>query len=257
MTAAAERIWIETDPFNADEPLLPIVAAGYPLKPPKDWFTPPTMLRATPLQVLPNGRVYGHIAPWTARHTGLPGNVRPPRSRHNYAFFRTGQVETSEGDMVPVGQITLAGGHAPITADADRAVAHYDDTRSAFADVNVGEDKHGIWVAGALRPDVTDTQLRAIRAAVPSGDWRPINGGHELIAICQVNSPGFPVPRAEALVAGGQLQAIVAAGAQDMFAIRMLDAFLPYLDDTALTAAIDARVDAALRREHLRDRMRR
>lgn len=252
---ATEQIFIEDDPFGRGAPLQGLVAAGYPLKPPKEWFQPPTMLRPTPLTVLPSGQVYGHIAPWTARHTGLPGNVRPPHSRHNYAFFRTGRLETAEGDMVPVGQITLSGGHAPITADADRAVAHYDDTRSAFADVNAGEDKHGIWVAGALRPDVTDAQLRAIHASVPSGDWRPINGSHELIAICQVNSPGFPVPRAEALVAGGELQAIVAAGAQDMFAIRMLDAFLPV--DEALTAAIDARVDEALRRRDLRARMRR
>lgn len=250
MTATVLR---EVDPFNPGESLLPVVAGGYPLAPPKAWFEPPTMLRPTPLQVLASGQVFGHIAPWNARHTGA-AHIRPPKSRSGYAFFKTGTVHTAEGDPVPVGQLTLSGGHAPLTADADRAVAHYDDTNSAFADVNVGEDRHGIWVAGALRPGVTDEQLRAIRAAAPSGDWRPINGSHELIAICQVNHPGFPVPRCEALVAGGQVQAIVAAGAQDMYAIRMLDAFLP--DNEALIAAIDARIDDALTRERLRARFR-
>lgn len=254
-----EMILREDDPFlPVDDQLGPIVAGAYPTVPPSEWFKPPAMLRPTPLTVLSSGQVFGHIAPWKARHTGMPG-VRPPRSRHNYAFFRTGILTTADGKEQPVGQLTLAGGHAPLTADADRAVSHYDDTNSAFADVNVGEDQHGIWVAGALRPGVTPEQLRVIRASVPSGDWRPINGGHELIAVCQVNSPGFPLPRAEALVAGGQPLAIVAAGAQDMFAIRMLDTFLPYAldEDGPILAAINARVDDAVRRAELRRRFHR
>lgn len=251
MTATILR---EDDPFSPDEPLLPITAGGYPVKPPAEWFTPPAMMRPTPLTVTAAGQVYGHIAPWNGRHTGNQ-SIRPPRSRSGYAFFKTGRVETADGQLVPVGQLTLSGGHAPLTADADSAVAHYDNTDSAFADVNIGEDRNGIWVAGALRPGVTPEQLRVIRASAPSGDWRPLNGAHELIAICQVNHPGFPVPQAQALVAGGALQAIVAAGAMDMYAYRMLDAFLP--ESEALTAAIDARIEDALTRERLRSRMRR
>jgi hypothetical protein len=252
MTATILR---ETDPFWPDQTLIPIVAAGFPVEPPAEWFTPPDMLRPTPLTVLASGQVYGHIAPWKGRHTGNQ-SIRPPRNRSGYAYFKTGQVLTAGGAMQPVGQITLVGGHAPLTASHDAAVAHYDNTQSAVADVNIGEDRHGIWVAGALRPGVTPEQVRAIRASAVSGDWRPINGRHELIAICHVNHPGFPViPQCEALVASGEMQAIVAAGAQDMFAYRMLDTFLP--DDEALTAAIDARVSDALLRERLRARMRR
>ena len=90
------------------------------------------------------------------------------------------------------------------------AVKHYDDTASAFCDVHAGEDAYGIWVAGALRPNVTAEQVRAIRAAAPSGDWRPINGRLEMVAVCQVNVPGFPVTRAR--VASGHVYALVAAG---------------------------------------------
>lgn len=251
MTTTIHR---ETDPFRLDEPLIALVAAGGPMAPPADWFKPPEMLRATPIQVLANGRVYGHIAAWAGTpHIGLPNNTRPPKSRSNYAYFRTGVVATADGSDQPVGQLTLAGGHAPLSADAGRAVQHYDDTASAIADVNVGEDRNGIWVAGAVRPDVTDGQVRALRASAPSGDWRVINGGHELVAICQVNAPGFPIPRAECMVAGGAVTALVAAGAQHMFMLRMADALLP----EHITAAVDARVEHQLAKRDLRDRFRR
>jgi len=52
--------------------------------------------------------------------------------------------------------------------------------------------------------------IRAARASAPSGDWRPIKGSLELVAVCQVNVPGFPIARAR--VASGQVMALVAAG---------------------------------------------
>jgi hypothetical protein len=209
------------------------------LSPPKEWFANPGLDRATPVTVTADGRIFGHIAPWDAEHTGLPG-VRPPRSRHDYAFFKTGVVATAEGDDVPVGQLTLVGGHAAIQdpdgrpVTAGKAVAHYDDTASAVADINVGEDDHGIWISGGLRPGLTAGQIRALRASAPSGDWRFINGGHELVAICQVNSPGFPVARA--MVASGQVYALVAAGVSAMCEIRRDD------EIRALVASMEDRI---------------
>lgn len=195
-----------------------LVAAGAPVIPPRAWFNNPKLTGPTPITVDDDGRVYGHIAAWNVSHIGLPGNVRPPRSRSNYAYFRTGVLRTDDGD-VPVGQLTLAGGHAPIHASASDAVKHYDDTASAMADVAAGEDAYGIWVSGALRPDATPEQVRALRASAPSGDWRPINNRLELVAVCQVNVPGFPVARA--VVAGGSLTALIAAGARPLAELRM------------------------------------
>ena len=158
-----------------------------------------------------DGKVFGHIATWDTNHIGMPNETKPPRSNYDYAFFNTGVVETDDGEDVAVGQLTLAGGHAPLNASAGEAVEHYDDTSSSVADLSAGEDGIGIWVAGALRPGVTDEQIRALRASAPSGDWRPINGNLELVAVCQVNTPGFPVARA--LAASGEMMALVAAGA--------------------------------------------
>ncbi len=189
-----------------------MVAGAFPMRPPSTWFADPSLQQLSPLTITADGRVAGHIAAWHTSHIGMAGGVKPPRSKSNYAYFRTGAVECDDGTFVDVGQITLAGGHAPLEASVREAVAHYDNTNSAVMDVAAGEDRHGIWVAGALRPDVTDAQIRAVRASSVSGDWRPINGRLELVAVCSVNCPGFPIPRAR--VAAGAPIALVAAGVE-------------------------------------------
>lgn len=218
----------------------PLTASGYPVKPPTEWFRPQDLklLGPTPITVLASGQIFGHIALWGQQHTGYDRPVHPPRSRSNYAYFHTGQVLTADGTSIPVGNLTYAGGHAPVAdpngnaVSAAAAVAHYDNTGSSFADVVAYEDAWGILVAGAMRPSITDEQLRTILASAPSGDWRPINGALEMIAVCQVNVPGFPVVRAlaasGALVASAtgqdsepELLALVAAGAPDMYALRL------------------------------------
>lgn len=188
-----------------------MIAGAIPVEPPTEWFDAPKLKGPTPLTVTDEGRVFGHIAAWHVDHIGMSYGTKPPRSRSKYAYFHTGVVKTLEGTNVPVGQLTLAGGHAGLEASAEEAVRHYDDTASAIADVHAGEDAFGIWVAGSLRPEASPEQIRALRASSPSGDWRPIKGQLELVAVCQVNVPGFPIARAR--VASGQIMALVAAGA--------------------------------------------
>lgn len=193
-----------------------LIAGGFPVAPPKSWFDDPKLTGPTPMEIGDDGRVYGHIATWDATHIGMGGSVKPPRSASNYAYYRTGILATAEGEKVNVGQITLAGGHAPMHASAAEAVKHYDDTKSAVADVASGEDIYGIWVAGSLRPEVTASQIRTFRASPPSGDWRMINGNLELVAACSVNVPGFMNTRTQALAAGGAILALVAAGSRPL-----------------------------------------
>lgn len=193
-----------------------LIASAIPVMPPDDWFDNPGLQAPTAIRVTPEGRVFGHVASWNTSHIGMPNGVRPPRSRSGYAYFKTGEILTAGGQLLPVGQLTLAGGHAGLQATASEAIKHYDDTNSAIADVTVGEDQHGIWVAGALRPQATPDQVRALRASAPSGDWRMIEGRLEMVAVCQVNVPGFPIPRA--LAAGGQRYALVAAGSLPLLA---------------------------------------
>jgi len=216
------------DSFHISQAL---TAAGGPLYPPDEWFRDPGLNRPTPITITADGRIYGHIAPWEVSHIGMPPGTKPPRSASDYAFFKTGVVMTDSKREVPVGQLTLAGGHAAMNAGAGEAVKHYDDTNSAIADITCGEDNHGIWISGGLRPGVTDEQVRALRASAPSGDWRPINNSLELVAICQVNTPGFPVARA--MVAGGELTALVAAGASEMYELQQENLVLNALQNVA------------------------
>lgn len=212
-TVIPDGIYVdEMDPVEASALVAcGLVAGSIPVVPPHAWFDNPKLDKPTPLTVDDDGRVFGHIAAWHVDHIGMSFGTKPPRSKSNYAYFHTGVVRTDEGKDVPVGQLTLAGGHASLEASAQEAVRHYDDTASAIADVHAGEDAFGIWVAGALRPGTTPEQIRALRASAPSGDWRPIKGQLELVAVCQVNVPGFPIARAR--VASGAVMALVAAGA--------------------------------------------
>jgi len=203
----------EMDPIEASALVAcGLVAGSVPVVPPRSWFDNPRLTQATPLTVDDDGKVFGHIAAWHVDHIGMSFGTRPPRSKSKYAYFHTGVIRTDDGKDMPVGQLTLAGGHASLEASAAEASRHYDDTASAIADVHAGEDAFGIWVAGSLRPGVTPEQVRALRASAPSGDWRPIKGQLELVAVCQVNVPGFPIARAR--VASGAVMALVAAGAQ-------------------------------------------
>ena len=217
-----------------------MVAGAIPLEPPTEWFDNPKLTKATPLTITDEGRVFGHIAAWHVDHIGMAFGTRPPRSRSKYSYFHTGVLRTSEGKDVPVGQLTLAGGHAGLEASAQEAVKHYDDTASAFADVHAGEDSYGIWVSGSLRPGTSPEQIRAARASAPSGDWRPIKGHLELVAVCQVNVPGFPIARAR--VASGQVMALVAAGANMLAQLK----YDPIAEINAKIDALAARHDAPL-----------
>ncbi len=187
----------------------------YPIAPPLAWFQNPGLKEPTPLTITDDGHVYGHIALWGTCHTGGEQHgqcVTPPRSHTNYSHFRTGAILTSEGREVAVGHLTLDTKHANQRLNAVRASAHYDHTGHVAADVSVGEDQHGIWFSGALRPDLTDSAVRSLRSAPLSGDWRRIRGNLELVAALGVNMPGFPVPRPNGLVASGLMQSLVASG---------------------------------------------
>lgn len=190
-----------------------LLAGAAPVAPPRAWFDDPQFPEPTRLTIDDNGRFRGHLAAWGTCHTAFPGQcVTAPSSPSGYAHFHVGTLITAEGDEIAVGPITMDTLHAARTKSAVDTLAHYEHTGRAIADVRVGEDAHGIWVAGALRPTVTAEQVRALRASPLSGDWRRLGGALELVAALAVNTPGFPIPRPQGLVASGVTTSLVASG---------------------------------------------
>lgn len=239
---------------NGDQRTRPraVLAAGFPDKPPASWFRDPQLSKPTALTVTDDGRVYGHIAPFAACHTGYPDTcIAPPRSASGLALFRVGETVCADGTRVPSGTLTVGGGHAPEGPGTDWRTtrAFYDDTSTGWADVAAGEDAHGIWVAGAVRPNVSADTLRTVRGSAPSGDWRKVGTALELIAIHCVNTPGFPVARG--LAASGQLQygelvSLVASGPPVRAGVNVgLESRLASLEAEVMLPRLDAVVASA------------
>jgi hypothetical protein len=183
---------------------------------------------AMPLTITDDGQVAGHLAVWGQCHTGYPGMcVTPPVGDAAYAHFHIGEVHTADGSRLAVGALSAGCDHALVTMRAPEARDHYAHNGIAWADVRISNGEHGPWVAGALRPGVTEAQLRVLRAGALSGDWRRLGGRMELVAALAVTTPGFPItreailasglavaapPRMQAALDGGQQQALVASG---------------------------------------------
>lgn len=205
--AAADLLKLSS-PSPDNEPADELTAA-LPLSFAPSMFIDPKLSGPTPITVGADGHVFGHAALWGTCHIGFPGAcVTPPRSKTNYGLYLTGSVKLTDGRTQPVGTIAMNASHADKRLSVRDAGAHYDHTGLAAAFVNVGEDAHGIWVSGILRPDLSAANATVLAASRLSGDWRRVGGNLELVSLLSVNTPGFPVAHVE----GSEQLSLVAAG---------------------------------------------
>src|SRR4029077_14080422 len=118
----------------------------------------------TPLTITDDGRLFGHVAAWGVCHIGNPQGpnvcTTAPRSATNYSMIHLGELRTAEGDAISVGTITLDTDHAPLSLSAQASSRHYADTGTAAAYARFGEDRFGIWAAGAVAEDLPAARLR-------------------------------------------------------------------------------------------------
>lgn len=208
----------EPEPFRS----LRAVTAGAPghpamaglWKPPAEWFNDPELPFYCGIVVTDQGRIYGHAAPFGSCHIGIDGECITVPRENEHSHYMTGETVCDDGTRVPIGQITVGTGHAPLHFGAQAAAEHYDNTGSAVADVAVGNDKHGIWVAGAIRPNADPLSVYELRASGRvSGDWRRIGGQLRMVGLLGVNVAGFlEEAKMRTLVSSGQPQTLVAAG---------------------------------------------
>ena len=192
-------------------------------RPPVAWFQDPKLSVYTGVTVHSSGRIYGHAAAWGSCHIGYADECVSVPHEDSHPYFMTGELTTAEGDTVSVGQITVGTGHANMNAGSQAAVSHYDNTGWAVADVVVGNDQHGIWIAGAIRPNADSSKIHELRASGRvSGDWRRIGGKLRLVGLLGVNVAGFLEESMRARVASSVTYSLVAAGSSPV-APRMQD----------------------------------
>ena len=195
------------EPMDEAEAVDWLYASATPqVLPPLEWFARPDLDRLTPLTVSDSGRVFGHIGGATTCHVGLPGCVTPPMGHSDYSHFHVAAQEVAEGFTLPVGTLVAGPRHADPQLAFRAAQEHYDDVDARVAKVVAGEDEFGIWVAGWILPDARPEAVEVFKSSPVSGDWRWIGGQLELIAVCSVNTPGFPVPRARVAMSGSKTQ---------------------------------------------------
>ncbi|UJE15664.1 capsid maturation protease [Gordonia phage Ligma] len=159
-------------------------------------FANPRLTGPTPIQMDDSGHIFGHLACFGECHRTIQADcVMVPRSSSEYSQFLTSPpVRLDDGTQVPVGRLTVGTGHCPDpNASGAAAVAHYDNTGTCFALVNVGEDDYGVWVSGVAHPQASAEQIESGLTAPLSGDWRAYRGRLELYAALAVNTPGYAV----------------------------------------------------------------
>jgi hypothetical protein len=226
-----------------------------PVLPPREWFERVEVLDPARHVYLgrrpngvPTGQVWGYVAQWDVPHAGiLNREVYAPRlGPEGYRTFTSqGSTMTAEGEEVPTGVLSFGGGHDnDMSHGVVPALAHYDSTSTAYADVIVGEDDFGVWFAGAMRPHLTRQQIEEFGRHPISGDWRanPGDVNVRLVAALSVNTPGFPIRGRSHITASGG-RALIAAGAAPLIRRQQRS---HGLDEDAVRRLVDERMRPAL-----------
>jgi hypothetical protein len=212
----------EGTPVEADVVDMPVTASSFTMEipdlPPAEWFAEPhDEPEIGAITITDEGRIFGYLAPKNVAHRGIRDKrVTVPMGNVDYGIWMNRVTLADDGhggySRVATGPITMDCGHAvasPRVVGAARR-EHYDNSCSIVATVRVGENSRGVWISGAVLPDVTPDQVRRMMACQLSGDWGPHRekpGKRELAGALLVPVPGFP-KRSNAFMSmrGGQLE---------------------------------------------------
>lgn len=192
---------------EADAVDMPVTASSFtmtiPDLPPVEWFAEPhDEPEIGAITITDEGRIFGYLAPKHVAHRGIRDKrVTVPMGNVDYGIWMNRVTLADDGrggfTRIATGPITMDCGHAsasPRVVGAARR-EHYDNSCSIVATVCVGENSRGVWISGAVLPDITPEQVRRMMACQLSGDWGPHRekpGKRELAGALLVPVPGFP-----------------------------------------------------------------
>jgi hypothetical protein len=188
---------------------VPLVAAGFSINIPELWpewwFEQPSeaelaQVASGAVQITPDGRVWGLLAPAGVDHRAFRGQGlqrRAPRGI-DYSEWQNKACIVAGADggvyKINAGTVTFGCGHAspvdPRRADPAWAAEHYDNSCSVAMRARAGEHpRYGTWFAGGLAHGLTASSFEQIMGCALSGDWQ----GGKLKAALLVPCEGFPV----------------------------------------------------------------
>lgn len=155
---------------------------------PLPWFADPCFTEVTPVRVNADGHIAGHFAYWSQ----MPYGQEAPRSPSGYTPFHRWDLTTS-GTTLRVGLLSERAEQSPRSRFPLTTVEEIDATRGVTAAaVRVGEDAHGIWVAGAASAYLTEACAGQDQLWV-SGHWvREAPGVMELLDLMLIDGPASP-----------------------------------------------------------------
>ncbi len=207
--AAPDLALKPADEIAMTEPIVEtITAAAYQLTIPdlwpESWFQEPSaaemaMVSSGAIQVTPEGRVWGLLAPAGVDHRGFRGGMgrvpQVPRGIDYSEWQNKGCIVAgADGNAYKInaGTVTFDCGHAspsdPRRADPNFASQHYDNSCSVAMRARCGENRYGTWFAGGLVKGLTASSFQQIMGCALSGDWQ----GGKLKAALLVPVEGFP-----------------------------------------------------------------
>lgn len=189
---------------RTDHEISEIAACAGPTAPPPEFFEDPNLPELQRfVTITADGRVFGHISAWDECHIGILGRcVTIAEIDRDLSYGAPGYVVCADGSQVlGTRPLPIKGGHATKGLPYMMAMSHYDDPASGIADYLCGWDDHGMWFSGALRPDVTEEQLRILRASGVSLDARERDGALRYLGMCSVNTPAFEKAKARVRIA--------------------------------------------------------
>jgi len=190
---------VDTPAFPGARPrlgLAPVTASGLaPL--PHANFAYWESDKPIPLQVTPDGRVFGHAAGEGTYRNGTASGPRyqrdPDRDMRN---FHTGTAVLDNGETIRVGALTCAGMHAAARGPVEDQRRHHEDSTTVWAKVRAWNDNKGrLCVAGTAMTDLPPAKLQQTAGLPLSPELWPVPGvsGLTLVGLHSVVSPAWPV----------------------------------------------------------------
>lgn len=222
-----------------------------PVRPPAEWFAKPEGHVDT-VPVVDRGRLTVYLGKFGVPHRGVKDKLVFLPTDDDFSEYHLGNVRCEDGSRVRTGVIVMNSTHSDVRLSGEEVRARYEDTGTVVADVVMHYTDKGIVACGAIRPTISEEQIRELEAAPLSGEWR----SNQLFAALAVNTPGFAVKADVEYETGFGIEQSLVKGFQGYFhdedVIDMLEARAELKDKSA---SVDSQL-AEMRLEILKLRLK-